>query len=42
MFAELLGPSIEDIFEWQNNTMSLKNALIIGYQMIKNWDNRLF
>jgi hypothetical protein len=35
MLMDLLGASVEDIFVESNKIMSLKSALIIGYQMIE-------
>ena len=35
MLMDLLGTSIEDIFVENNKIMSLKSALMIGYQMIE-------
>lgn len=34
MLMDLLGLSIEDIFVSNNKIMSLKSALMIGYQML--------
>lgn len=35
MLMDLLGLSIEDIFVSNNKIMSLKSALMIGYQMLE-------
>lgn len=35
MLMDLLGTSIEDIFVDSNKIMSLKSALILGYQMLE-------
>jgi len=35
MLMDLLGASVEDIFVEGNKIMSLKSALMIGYQMIE-------
>lgn len=35
MLMDLLGSSVEDIFVDNNKIMSLKSALMIGYQMIE-------
>jgi hypothetical protein len=34
MLMDLLGMSVEDIFVDSNKIMSLKSALMIGYQML--------
>lgn len=35
MLMDLLGTSVEDIFVDSNKIMSLKSALILGYQMLE-------
>ena len=35
MLMDLLGSSVEDIFVDNNKIMSLKSALMIGYQMVE-------
>jgi hypothetical protein len=35
MLMDLLGTSVEDIFVDNNKIMSLKSALMIGYQMLE-------
>ena len=35
MLMDLLGSSVEDIFVDNNKIMSLKSALMIGYQMLE-------
>ena len=35
MLMDLLGSSVEDIFVERNKIMSLKSALMIGYQMVE-------
>jgi hypothetical protein len=35
MLMDLLGPSVEDLFVDSNKIMSLKTALMLGYQMME-------